>query len=67
MKFKKSVYIVIFTLILLFIPCFIHTKKDVSTTNKLDNKTKEINKSEVDRNEMSVFSSNTCLKNLLYK
>ncbi|PHH02475.1 L,D-transpeptidase, partial [Clostridium sporogenes] len=38
MKFKKSVYIVIFTLIILFIPCFIHTKKDVSTTNKLSNK-----------------------------
>ncbi|HID0855357.1 TPA: L,D-transpeptidase, partial [Clostridium botulinum] len=66
MKFKKSVYIVVFTLILLFIPCFIHTKKDVSTTNNLDNKTKEINKSEVDRNEMSVFSSNTCFKKTYY-
>ncbi|NFD31610.1 murein L,D-transpeptidase [Clostridium botulinum] len=66
MKLKKSVYIVVFTLILLFIPCFIHTKKDVSTTNNLDNKTKEINKSEVDRNEMSVFSSNTCFKKTYY-
>ncbi|AJD32916.1 L,D-transpeptidase [Clostridium sporogenes] len=66
MKFKKSVYIVIFTLIILFIPCFIHTKKDVSTTNKLSNKTKEISKNEVDRNEMSVFSSNTCFKKTYY-
>lgn len=41
-------------------------KKDVSTTNNLDNKTKEINKSEVDRNEMSVFSSNTCFKKTYY-
>ncbi len=68
MKFKRIKYIVIFTLIILFIPCFIHTKQDISTNNKLNNKTqKETEKSEVDKNEMAVFFLILVLKNLLYK